>query len=97
LHAAGILYAPDYFINAGGMIHEEEQWLHHDPDRGRQRVLGVGAMVADVLTRARDDSMAPHRAAELVVTERIARARREGASMYLSRPMRGRQSVPIAS
>ncbi len=85
LHQAGILYAPDYFINAGGLIHEEEQWLSHGRDHARRRVLGVGAMVAQVLARAKDEGIPTHHAAGLIVRERIAQARREGASMYLPR------------
>jgi leucine dehydrogenase len=53
LAARGILYAPDFCANAGGLIFLEEQILGHDRTQAEQRVRQVGARVAEVIAQAR--------------------------------------------
>ncbi|WP_373920766.1 hypothetical protein [Streptomyces rapamycinicus] len=47
LQARGILYAPDFCVNAGGLIFLEEQLLGHDSARAEARVRQVGVRVAE--------------------------------------------------
>ena len=70
LEARGILYAPDFCINAGGLIYLEEQLLGHDDAQARTRVRAVGARVAEVIAYARHSGVTTTDAA----TE-LARAR----------------------
>ena len=53
LAARGILYAPDFCVNAGGLIFLEEQLLGRDRTQAEQRVRRVGQRVADVIAEAR--------------------------------------------
>ena len=76
LQARGIVYAPDFVVNAGGVINISDE-LHGDyrADRARRRIEGIEATLAEVFRRAREDGVAPHAAAERLADERIARAR----------------------
>jgi leucine dehydrogenase len=78
LHEAGILYAPDYFANAGGLIYLEEEMAGHDDATAERRVRGVGTAVAALFARARDEGIAPSVAAERVAAERLGGARAFG-------------------
>ena len=71
---AGILYAPDYVINAGGVIQVGDE-LHPDgwsADRVTARVEQIGARLAAVFERARVDGVPTAVAADRVAEERIA-------------------------
>ena len=66
-----ILYAPDYAINAGGVI-----WISHegpDFDAGRAMVhVGrIGATLAEIFTRARAEGVPPETAADRVAEDRF--------------------------
>ena len=77
LHECGILYAPDFIINAGGIIQ-----LYLLEDRGAsedemQRALrGVGDTLRDIFARGGD----PATAAEQLAAERIAQKRAEAVA-----------------
>jgi glutamate dehydrogenase/leucine dehydrogenase len=72
----GILYAPDFVVNAGGVINISDE-LHgnYRAERARRRTEGIESTLADVFERARADGVAPHRAAERLAEDRIAAAR----------------------
>ncbi|MQA10634.1 MAG: leucine dehydrogenase [Pseudonocardiaceae bacterium] len=84
LQARGILYAPDYCINAGGLISLEEEILGHDEQRTERRVRSVGKLVADVLRRAEQDGVSPAHAATAMATERLTALSAVGPK-YVSR------------
>lgn len=71
LHARGILYAPDYCINSGGLISLEEEILGHDRARTERRVRGVATLIRGVLHRAAQDGTSTTRAAEALAAERL--------------------------
>lgn len=74
LLARGIAYAPDYVINAGGLIAVADEAAGFDAQRVHERVLRIHDTVLDVAERAKAESAAPHRVAERLAKERIARA-----------------------
>jgi leucine dehydrogenase len=89
LHARGIVYAPDFVINAGGVINiGEELGRTYDPERARVAVERIGDTLAAVFARSRRDDIAPHLAADRLAEERIAAARadRPDAVAALYRP-----------
>jgi glutamate dehydrogenase/leucine dehydrogenase len=75
LAARGILYAPDYVVNAGGLVFLEEEILGHDAATARERVRGVGAQVARVIEPARRQCVSTARAATALAEERLNAAR----------------------
>jgi leucine dehydrogenase len=77
LHERGIVYAPDFVVNAGGVINIADE-LHggYDPVRARRSVERIEANLEAVFRRARADGGPPHRAASRLAEQRIAEARR---------------------
>lgn len=75
LDAAGILYAPDYVINAGGVIHPlGTESLGRDPARVETRLAGIGDSLAEIYRRAESDGVTTE-----VAAERLARSRLDDA------------------
>jgi valine dehydrogenase (NAD+) len=86
LAEAGILYAPDYVINAGGVIQVSDE-LHPDgysAERTRRRVEGIGARLAEVFAHADATGLPTAEAADRVAEQRIAAIGRLG-SFWLPR------------
>lgn len=78
LAEAGILYAPDYVVNAGGVINiaEEAAPGGYDRDRALQRAAGVGDTLRRVLAIAQERGITPAEAADRLAEERLAAASR---------------------
>jgi leucine dehydrogenase len=75
LHAAGILYAPDYVANAGGVIQlvglEDEGWSE---DELEQNLARIGDTLRTLFRTAAAEGITPAAAAERLAAERIAAA-----------------------
>jgi leucine dehydrogenase len=67
----GILYTPDFIINAGGVINVADELNGYDERRARQRIEGIFANVRRVLETARKEGLTPALAANRVAEERI--------------------------
>ncbi len=80
LAAAGVLYAPDFVVNAGGLINiaEELRPGGYDPARARGAVERVAVNLTRVLEVARDEAITTEAAAERVAERRIQAARFQG-------------------
>lgn len=81
LDAAGVIYAPDFCVNCGGVIQVAEELVGADLERARSMVEGVFETTRSVLTRARAEGVTPVRAAEREAEARIEGARVEGATV----------------
>ncbi len=68
----GITYAPDYLVNAGGVIQVTDEEEGFDLERARHRVEGLFATTEAVLRRAAEQGISPARAADHLAEERIA-------------------------
>jgi leucine dehydrogenase len=75
LRERGIAYAPDFLINAGGVLHgggiEELHWTRAELDA---RLAGIGDSVFEILQRAERDGVSTDAAARRIALDRIARA-----------------------
>ena len=75
LHAAGILYAPDYVINAGGVLQlaglEQLGWDEAELERG---LAGIGDTLRTLYRDADANGITPAEAAERLAAERVAAA-----------------------
>jgi leucine dehydrogenase len=76
LHERGIVYAPDFIANAGGLIHVYSEI--HDLDRARTKQLvdGIGETIAHMLDEAEERGTTPLEASRQLAAERLERARR---------------------
>jgi glutamate dehydrogenase/leucine dehydrogenase len=76
LHAAGILYAPDYVINAGGVLQLiGSQDLGLDEAGLEQSYAGIGETLRRLYRDAAAAGIPPAEAAERLAAERVAAAR----------------------
>jgi leucine dehydrogenase len=72
----GILYAPDYVVNAGGMIHLASlELLGEDVAARDERLRGIGDSLAEVFALAERRGISTAAAADAIVEERLAAGR----------------------
>jgi leucine dehydrogenase len=71
LAEAGILYAPDYVVNAGGIMNVAEELHGYDQQRAYARVRTIEANVRKVFDQAEQDGTTPAEAADRVAEARI--------------------------
>jgi valine dehydrogenase (NAD+) len=69
----GITYAPDFLVNAGGVIQVSDELHGFDFARARQRTAGIFDATASVLRVAADRGVSPAEAADHLAEERLAR------------------------
>ena len=74
LQERGILYAPDYAINAGGLINVAQEVAGYDADRARTRTLAVYDTIREIAERAKASGRSTHRIADEMVAEKLAAA-----------------------
>jgi valine dehydrogenase (NAD+) len=67
----GVLYAPDFLVNCGGVIQVAEERAGGDLDRARAATLAVFGTTGRVLRRAAAEGITPVEAAEREAEERI--------------------------
>lgn len=75
LHRRRILYAPDYVINAGGLINIACEMEGYQKDRAEERVAGIAQTLTRVFARAKEEKITPLDAADRIVEERLDKAR----------------------
>jgi leucine dehydrogenase len=76
LHRRGIVYAPDFLINAGGIINAAaEIGQPYNPDRSRQQTERIYEQMAAVLTTSSKKEISTARAADLLAERRLASVR----------------------
>ncbi|MDO9377206.1 MAG: Glu/Leu/Phe/Val dehydrogenase dimerization domain-containing protein [Nocardioidaceae bacterium] len=68
----GIVYAPDYCVNAGGVIQVADELEGFSFERAQQRAGRIFDTTLDVLERAASDDVAPSVAAGRLAEQRIA-------------------------
>ena len=71
LEERGILYAPDFVINAGGLINVYNELNGYSRDRALRMTRGIYLNLRRVFEMARERSIPTNRAADLVAEERI--------------------------
>lgn len=74
LEERGILYAPDYVINAGGLISVNSELEGWSPERARRKAGEIYDNVLTVLTLAAAERMPTYRAADRLAERRLAAA-----------------------
>ena len=67
----GILYAPDFVINSGGLMNVADELIGYDRDRAMKKVEGIYRTLREVFRRARLDGVTPAEAANRLAEERM--------------------------
>ena len=73
LRAAGILYAPDYVINAGGIISVAREYYGGTEAQVIEDIQGIPARLTEIFERARREGRAPNEVADRMARERLGR------------------------
>jgi leucine dehydrogenase len=71
LRTRGILYAPDFVINAGGMMRVASELTGFDQARVDAQVEGIRDTLLSIFARADSDAISTHRAAMQIAEERL--------------------------
>jgi leucine dehydrogenase len=71
LEEAGILYAPDYVINAGGVINVYDELIGYDRERALRRAKNIYNNIKKVFKISKRDNIPTYRAADIMAEERI--------------------------
>ena len=72
----GITYAPDYVVNAGGIINVSAEYLGEAADVVEARVRAIAPRLLRVLETAKSENLTPHQAADRIVREKLTAARK---------------------
>jgi leucine dehydrogenase len=72
LHKKGILYAPDYAINAGGLMNVCLELQGYDRERANRMVTGIYDIMGNIFKVAERDKIPTYQAADRLAEERIA-------------------------
>jgi leucine dehydrogenase len=74
LHARGILYAPDYAINAGGLINVAQEARGYDPKIAREKTLKIYDTILDICERSKKLAAPTHKVADMLAEEKLGAA-----------------------
>ncbi|QFT29973.1 Leucine dehydrogenase [Labrenzia sp. THAF82] len=75
LKKRGILYAPDYAINAGGVISIALASPGEDDQVVREKTVAIGDTLSAIFKRAETENSTPEQVADTMAEERLAKAR----------------------
>lgn len=79
LHELGIVYAPDYVINAGGVINVADELYGYNRDRAMKKVEMIYDNIAKVIDISKRDGIPTYKAADRLAEERIERIKNSRA------------------
>lgn len=71
LHERGILYAPDFLINAGGLIHVAVIYDHGNMQKSLEQINNIYHTVYDIFERSAHENRATNEIAEKIARERL--------------------------
>jgi len=84
LQQRGILYAPDYIVNAGGIINLSVELTGYNPELARDQVAEIYKTMERVIALAKSDEISTARIADRLARDRIEEARKV-RTIYLKR------------
>ncbi len=71
LRERGIVYAPDYAINAGGLINVAEEFAGFDADRARIKTEAIFETLLEIFERSRVENLPTNVVADRIVEEKL--------------------------
>jgi len=72
LHKRGICYAPDFVINAGGLMNVYEELEGYNRERALQKVSQLYDAISNILRTSKEEDVPTYKAANQVAESRIA-------------------------
>jgi leucine dehydrogenase len=74
LHARGILYAPDYAINAGGLVNVAQEVKGYDAKVSREKTLKIYDTMWEIFDRSKKLGAPTYKVSDILVEEKLAAA-----------------------
>ncbi|MFB5191180.1 Leu/Phe/Val dehydrogenase [Alicyclobacillus fastidiosus] len=75
LHERGIAYAPDYVINAGGLMNVADELEGYNAERARAKVDNIYNIIDNIFDMSRTQNIPSYLAADRLAEQRIAQMR----------------------
>jgi leucine dehydrogenase len=72
LHARGIVYAPDYAINAGGLVNVAQEVIGYDATLARAGTMKIYDTILDIAERSAKLNAPTYKVADIMVEEKLA-------------------------
>jgi leucine dehydrogenase len=72
LYARGILYAPDYAINAGGLINVAQEANGYDEKKARDKTMRIYDTIAEIIDRSEKLKAPTYKVADMLVEEKLS-------------------------
>ena len=79
LKSKGILYCPDYVINAGGLINVYNEMIGYEEDKAFKQLSGIYDTLLEIFNIAKERDITNFEAAQKLAEERIKKARLQKA------------------
>lgn len=76
LESKGILYCPDYVINAGGLIDVYNELIGSDAAQTLQQLNNIYATLLEIFSKAQEEGITTYAASKRLAEERIIKARK---------------------
>jgi leucine dehydrogenase len=70
----GICYAPDYAINAGGLVNVAQEVLGYDEAKARDKTMKIYDTIYEIASRAKSGMAPTSRIADMLAEERLQKA-----------------------
>lgn len=95
LNDKGILYCPDYVINAGGLINVYHEKIGYNEIEAFRHVQGIYTTLQQIFEQSKEMAIAPHDSAHLLANKRIDQAC-EQQRQHQSAPASAQPALNIA-
>ncbi len=73
LHKRGILYAPDYVINSGGLIFAACKYLKTSIEQAEQKIDAIYACLLELFSRSKQEDLPTNEIADIIAQEKLTR------------------------
>ncbi|PWA13199.1 leucine dehydrogenase [Pueribacillus theae] len=83
IHEMGIIYAPDYVINAGGVINVADELIGYNRERAMKKVESIYDNIKKVIDISKRDQIPTYRAADRLAEERIEKIKNSRTQFLL--------------
>lgn len=82
LYKRSILYAPDYVINAGGVIAAAQTLTGYEYEKAREKVDNIYNILLKIFSISKDEDIPTHKAANVMVERKINKAKKKRKIYY---------------
>jgi len=84
IHEMGIVYAPDFVINSGGVINVADELYGYNRERAMKKVEGIYNSIEKIIEISKRDGIPTYVAADRMAEERIAKVSKSRSQFLLN-------------